>query len=135
MSTSRRIGWAWLLGLALVALGVPGWAGAADEKHSGTVEAVNQSAGTVVLAEIGPWHIKGGETEITRRTIAVTAATEFARVKRMADAGPSGWRGDFAEAPLPARQVKPGDFVTVMTRDEYRRPTAAKVIVIEFEGP
>jgi hypothetical protein len=96
---------------------------------------VDQSAGTVVLAEIGPWHIKGGETEITRRTIAVTSATEFARVKRMADAGPSGWRGDFAEAPLPAWQVKPGDFVTVMTRDEDRPPTAVKITVIEPEGP
>jgi hypothetical protein len=121
----------WLLALALVVLAGSGWAGGPEAKYSGAIVAVDQSAGTIVLGEIGPWHVKGGETEITRRTIAVTAFTEFARVKRVAAAGPAGWRGDFVETRLPAWQVKTGDFVTVVAQAEGQRLTAVKITVVE----
>jgi len=128
----------WMAGLltvALVALGLPGRAGAVTRKHSGTILAVNRAAGTIVLGEVGPWRASAAPAEITRRTILVTAATAFTRVERAP--GPEITRGigEFVEVPLSAWAVKEGDFATVQVEREGRRLTALKITVVAPTGP
>lgn len=60
--------------------------------------------------EVGPWRVTDGATEITERTVVVTSATTFARVKRATGPGPHGWVGDFAEETLalvPVSSIEP----------------------------
>jgi hypothetical protein len=128
--------WIRIVGAALLLAGwaLPGW-GAGTAAFSGTVTAVDRAGSVIELGEIGPWRVKEGKTEITRRQIAVSASTEFARVKRAADGAPSGWIGDFVESRLPAWDVKVGDFVTVTVAREGERLTAVKIMVVEPSGP
>lgn len=96
---------------------------------SGSVVAVHRDAGTLVIGEVGPWQIKGGQTVITERTVTVTPETRFVRVRRAANAGPSGYRGEFVEEALAAWAVKEGDFVTVTARRVGARLEAERVTV------
>ena len=73
----------------LVVLALPLWAGETTN-ISGTIVALNKEAGTIVVGEVGPWRVKEGATEITPRTVAVTAGTEFKQVRRAEGAGPTG---------------------------------------------
>jgi len=61
--------------------------------------AVDPEKGTIVLGEVGRWHVKDGQTEITRRTIDVEPA------------------------------VKGGDFVTVRVEQMGKRPIATRIAV------
>jgi len=97
--------------------------------HSGTVVAVHPQKGTIVLGEVGPWHVKDGQTEITHRTIDVGPSTQFVMLQRSREPGPSGWPGDFVEAPLGAWAVKGGDFVTVRVERKGKRPIATRIAV------
>jgi hypothetical protein len=97
--------------------------------HSGTVMVVDPQKGTIVLGEVGPWHVKDGQTEITRRTIAVEPSTQFVMLKRSLEPGPSGWPGDFVEMPLGAWAVKGGDFVTVRVDQKEKRSIATRIAV------
>jgi hypothetical protein len=117
------------IALAAVATAVLmlGTAWASD--HSGTVMAVDPEKGTIVLGEVGPWHVKEGQTEITHRTIAVEPSTQFVMLKRTREPGPSGWPGDFVEVPLGAWAVKGGDFVTVRVEQKGKRPIATRIAV------
>lgn len=99
-------------------------------RHSGIIMAVNKTAGTMVLGEVGPWRVKDGATEITERTVVVTSATKFTRVKRATGPGPSGWVGDFAEERIGAWEVKKGGFVTIEARREGQRLTALTIVVV-----
>lgn len=130
MDRRRMIHRGWALALAFAALALPDWAGARTTKHSGTVLALDRTASVIVLAEIGPWRVRGGATVITRRTILVTPRTEFTQVKRVSRVGATGWIGDFAEVPLNAWEVRQGDFVTAEVRYEDQRLTALKVTVV-----
>ena len=111
---------------AVLALSV---ATAPASDHSGTVVAVDKSAGKLVIGEIGPWQVKGGKTQITERTVTVAPSTRFVAVTRSREAGPSGWIGELVELPLDPRAVKPGDFVTVRARRADRGLLAEKVTV------
>ena len=112
-------------GLAVVAPS----AGAEEiTKHSGTVLAVDRSAGTLVLGEVGPWRVERGETRITRLAIATGSATEFTVAERVPD-GAAGFPGAFAERRLDPGHVKAGDFVTVSCLHEGKLLTALKVTV------
>ncbi len=125
----RRLkGAALLVAAAVLALGgLP--AGAAElMKHSGTVLAVDRTAGTLVLGEIGPWRVERGETRITRLTISMVPVTEFTLAERATD-GAAGFPGAFLELPLDPWYVKEGDFVTVTCLHEGQRLTALKVTV------
>ena len=126
------IGW---LAVMVVALGFPLRAGAETTNISGTILALDKEAGTIVVGEIGPWRVKDGVTEITPRTLSVTAATEFRQVKRAPGIGPRGWVGDFVEVALGAWELKQGDFVTVEVRHEGPRLTAVKVAVAALVEP
>lgn len=128
--TWRRL----MVALALIALLAPGLA-AAETRYTGTIMAVDKAGGTIVLGDVGPWRVKDGETQITRRTIAVAASTAFVSAKRAAGAGPGGWVGEWVETALPAWQLKPGYFATVAARREDDRLTALKITVVELGEP
>ena len=134
MNQRRMIGLGGLL-VAIVLVALPVWALAETTKISGTILALDKEAGTIVVGEIGPWRVKGGVTEVTPRTIAVTSATEFKQVRRATGAGPTGWIGDFVEVGIGAWELKKGDFVTVEVQREGRRLTALKVVVSVLMEP
>ena len=118
----------------LVVLALPLWAGETTN-ISGTIVALNKEAGTIVVGEVGPWRVKEGATEITPRTVAVTAGTEFKQVRRAEGAGPTGWVGEFVEVAIGRWELKKGDFVTVQVRHEEQRLTALKVAVSAVVEP
>ncbi len=117
-----------------VVLALPLWAGETTN-ISGTIVALNKEAGTIVVGEVGPWRVKEGATEITPRTVAVTAGTEFKQVRRAEGAGPTGWVGEFVEVAVGPWELKRGDFVTVQVRHEGPRLTALKVAVSVLVEP
>ncbi len=91
--------------------------------------AVDPEKGTIDLGEVGPWHVKDGQTEITLRTIDVVPSTQFVMLNRTREPGPSGWPGDFVEMPLGAWAVKGGDFVTVRVDQKGKRSIATRIAV------
>ncbi len=131
MNRARSIWMGTLAALAVVAPAIPGWSDARGSKYSGTVVAVDQTAGAIVVEGMGPWRVKEGVTQVERRTIGVMPATEFVRLKRATGPAPSGWIGDFVESALPGWQVKPGDWVIVTLEPDGKRPTAVKIDVWE----
>jgi hypothetical protein len=123
----------WLtVAVALVAAAV--LAGTADAqermKHSGTIVAIDERAGTIQLAEIGPWQVRDGETVITYRTIVVTPATTFAILGRDNGAA-DGWPGELVETPLPPDGLYVDDYVTVDCLHEGGKQIALKITVTE----
>jgi hypothetical protein len=129
-STRRRVRLAIATVLGIGALAIPSsGSDAGQAKYSGTVVAVNRTAGSIVVEGMGPWRIKDGVIQLERRTIGVAPSTEFVRVKRATGAAPSGWEQDFVESTLPEWQVKPGDWVTVTARPDGARMTAARIEV------
>ena len=131
MNRARGIWIAALTVLAVVAPAIPGRSDARDGKYSGTVVAVDRTAGTILVEGMGPWQIKEGVTQLERRTIGVMPSTAFVRLKRATGPAPSGWVGDFVESALPGWQVKPGDWVTVTVKADDKRPIAIRVDVWE----
>jgi hypothetical protein len=115
----------------VIVLGLVVAASAAETmKHSGTIVSIADDARTLVLAEIGPWRVRGGATVVTYRTIVLAPETRFAIVGRGEDA-PSGFQGDFVEMALGPDGLYPGDHVTVDCRHEGGRFVALKVTVTE----
>lgn len=130
MNGARSV-WIALTVLTVVAPAIPGWGEARDGKYSGTVVAVDQTTGTIVVEGMGPWQVKEGVTQLERRTIGVMPSTAFVRLKRATGPAPSGWVGDFVESALPGWQVKPGDWVTVTVKPDDKQPTAVRIDVWE----
>ncbi len=129
----RGSGWALVLTLA-VAVGT-GWAKEASTFHSGRIEAIDKTTGSLVVGEVGPWRVKEGKTEITRRTIVVTSSTEWVRLGRSEGAGPSGWAGEAIETSITPWDVKAGDVVTVRVRRDSGRLIAIRVSVATPDRP
>jgi FtsP/CotA-like multicopper oxidase with cupredoxin domain len=123
-----RSTWIALSVLAVVASATAGRA-AEEAKYSGTVVAVDQAAGRIVVEGMGPWRVKDGVTQLDRRTVAVTASTEFVKITRARGPAPSGFTDDYVATALPAWQVKPGDWVTVTVKPDGKRVTASKIDV------
>ena len=119
--------------VVILSFTVLGSAQAAAARHSGTVVAVDQAAGTIVIEEIGPWRVKGGQTVITRFMAKADGSTAWLRARRASGAGPSGWLGEFVEAPQGAWQVKPGDYVTIEVKGTGKRWMALRVTVSELD--
>jgi len=117
--------------VAIVAWPIPTWGAGQESKYSGTVVAVDGTAGAVVVEGMGRWRIKEGVTQVERRTIGVTSACEFVSVKRASGPAPSGWVGDFVESGLPGWQVKPGDWITAIVKADGKRATAIRIYVWE----
>jgi carbohydrate-selective porin OprB len=119
---------AWLGAAALLVLSATPSSAEEPARHSGTVVAVDRAAGTLVVGEVGPWRLVGGETAITKVTVRVSSSTQMMVAERVPD-GTEGFPGGFAERPLGARPVREGDFVTVTGVEEGGQLTAAKVVV------
>jgi hypothetical protein len=121
----------------LAALGISARSDAQQQqtvRHSGTIVDVHDRAGTLVLAEVGPWQVRSGETVVTRRTIALAPKTTFAIVKRTPKA-PNEFPGDLVELPIDVSEVYVTDYVTVECRLEGKRLIATKITVIDMPGP
>ncbi len=134
MNERRMIQVTGLLAVVLLVLALPLWA-AETTNISGTILALDKEAGTIVVGEVGPWRVKEGATEITPRTVAVTAGTEFKQVKRAEGPGPAGWAGEFVEVAIAPWDLKKGDFVTMQVRREGLRLTVLKVAVSAVVAP
>ena len=123
----------WLIALAsatiLVATGPPVVA-EQMAKYSGTVLAIDVAHGQLVLEEVGPW--RGGVTQRTRRTIALTPETEYAIGLRANP--PGGFPGEFIEGPLHPTDIEVGDMVTVLCRKDGHRPVALKIIFADTQS-
>jgi hypothetical protein len=100
-------------------------------KHSGSIVAIADDGRSFVLAEVGPWQVRSGETVLTRRTFTLVPETRFAMVGRVEHAS-SGFPGDFAEIGLGPDTVYLGDYVTVEARHEGKRLLALRITVIEL---
>jgi len=129
---TKRIGcrWkAWVVSVVLVGFAAPGLTQPTATGHSGTVTAVDRAAGTITIEEIGPWRVEGGQTVVTALTVRTDGSTSWMRARRATGAGPSGWEGEFVEAPQGAWEVKPGDYVTVEVPREGKSRVAVRVTV------
>ena len=122
-----------VLAAALVGLGSHPGVAAETVKHSGTILAIDTDGGRFVLEEIGPWQVRGGVTQVIRREIVMTPATQFAIVVR-ANA-PGGFAGDFVEGPLDPAAVEVGDLVTVECRHDGPRLVAIKITIADAGEP
>ena len=124
----------WLIVGLLVLLAPPAWAGPTT-RHSGILAAASRDAGTIVVEEVGPWRLSGGETVTTARTFAVTPETAFVRLTRAPERepAPSGWPGDYVETPVERWTPAPGDFVTVEASLDGARLIAVKITVVTLE--
>jgi hypothetical protein len=102
-------------------------------RYSGTVIAMDQTEGVLVIDEIGPWSVQQGRTAITRRTITLTPSTRFNVFIRVNV--PGGWTNDFLEVELEAGDIAPGDFVTAECVLERGRLVARSVTLAETVEP
>jgi hypothetical protein len=132
MSARGRI-WGGLVGVSLLALSVVR-ADAATTGYSGVVLSVDQSAGKIVVGDMGP-RLKSGKSEIAKRIVHVTPSTAYVLVKRTAGAAPGGWVGGYVETSLTGTDVKPGEWVTVSIEGDTQRRTAVKVTVVDTSEP
>jgi hypothetical protein len=123
MTRQRFVGAA--LVTLLVGLAVEGVTAAQTVRHSGTLLALDTERGTAVIEEVGPWRVKDGQTQVIRRILIVTPATEYALFMRVNASG--GFPGDFIEGPLEASDLAPGNFVTAECRLERGRLIAVKI--------
>jgi hypothetical protein len=101
---------------------------AATVKHSGRVVTIGADA--IVVEEVGPWRVKDGVTQITRRTIALTPSTKvnlFMRVNV-----PGEFAGNFIEVALDLADLSVGDFVTCECVQDKGRLVATTVTVAEL---
>ena len=110
-----------------------GWAEV--ERHSGTIRAVDQAAGTLVLNEMGPWRMAKNVTEVTPLTVALAPGTEVLIATRAEGVAPSGWLGDYIETPSDGTALKLGEFVTLMVTRQGERLTVEKAVVVATPSP
>ena len=125
----KRLGRVTVTLIMLFALAAP-VGGEEIERHSGSIESIPADARTFVLAEVGPWQVRNGETVLTHRTIELTPETKYAIVARV-DAAPSGFRGDWVEFEIGPDRVYLNDQITVECRHVGKRLVALKITVIE----
>jgi hypothetical protein len=114
-----------LASILLVAGGQSGAATAEVVKHSGTIVEIDAHGAQLVLEEVGPWRVRDGVTQVIRRTIALTPATDVVIAVRVNP--PGGYAGDFVEGPLAMFALEPGDVITVDCRREGPRLVAVKI--------
>jgi hypothetical protein len=134
MKPSRKTLAGSLVAFSILALAASGPTEAAAATHAGLVIAVDRTKGTIVMGDMGP-RLSSGQSEITRYTMQVTPSTEFVRVKRASGVAPSGWFGDYIETKIPAWDVRPGDFVAIISEGRGLRLKAVKITVVDTSEP
>ena len=123
-----------VIALLLAGLLVPGAGQAAETtpaemKHSGMIVATGRDAKAVTLEEFGPWTPKSRPSKLV---IELTPDTKIELVARSAEAAPGQWPGGFKQTPLPATELKPGEFVTVKTAKRDGRLVAVEITVVSL---
>ena len=108
------------LGLVTV-LAIPA-PGRAEDRHSGTVVAVDPGAGVMVIEELTA--SRDERPRIVRRTLAVDAKARVVRQEPTLE----GYRA----VPMSLAELRPGDFVTVVAMP---RGTGAAAGTIELVRP
>lgn len=63
----------------------------------------------------------------------VTPFTSFVRARRVAEAEPGGYPGDFREELLEPWTIRVGDFATVLCQHDGEFLTALEIVVTEVE--
>ena len=111
----------------ILLLAWPGWTGEIV-RHSGTIVEIDDKTESIVIEEIGPWHVTGGNTHVAALRIVIAPDAPIVVSRRSAQA-PSGFVGDFVEESLAPWGLAPGDFVTVECWHEGKRLVARKVTV------
>ncbi|HKW93147.1 MAG TPA: hypothetical protein VJX92_14725 [Methylomirabilota bacterium] len=112
------------LGAALLA-SPAAWA-SGSVQHTGTVTAVDTARNTITVEEMGPWH--PGKTNLKREVFELTPDTKVELARR--GSVPGGYRGQWIEHPLPASDLRVGDYATVTVVREARRPEATQLVVV-----
>jgi hypothetical protein len=122
-----------LLGVALI-LVAAGRATTEERKHSGTVVAIDPRGRTLAIDEMGPWTPE--RSSLVRRTIVLGPGADV-RIVGRAPIGPQApspepgeWPGGFKAAPFNPTDIRPGDFVTMMTGERVGRLVARDVSVV-----
>jgi len=133
MCNYRRVLIGGIAALSILGPAAAAWSAAATSRYSGSVLAVNQTAGTMTVASMGP-RLASGESKATPVTVQITPSTEFVRARRAADVAPSGWIGGFEEISLPAWEVKPGDWVAVAAEGTGGGTKATRVTVVTLDA-
>jgi len=110
------------------------WSVPDTSRYAGIVLDIDKTAQRIVVGDMGPL-LDNGKSEIIRRNVQVTPFTKFASVKRTSGPAPSGWIGDYVEAEPSARDVRPGDFVTITVKSERRDSEALNVTVVDTSEP
>jgi hypothetical protein len=99
---------------------------AEGERHSGRIVEVRPD-GKLVLEEMGPW--KGPGTGLVRHTFDLAPNTAVGEVRAKAAWDPNDVMPGHDVRPLDLTQIKPGDFVTVVTNGNRRSGAIALDVV------
>ena len=110
--------------VALLVLAGPALA-AEGERHSGRIVEVRPD-GKLVLEEMGPW--KGPGTGLVRHTFDLAPNTAVGEVRAKATWEPNDVMPGYEVRPLDLTQIKPGDFVTVITGGDRRAAATLDVV-------
>jgi len=109
--------------VAVPALAVEG------ERHSGRVAEVRPD-GKLVIEEMGPW--TGPGSGLMRRTLDLAQDTAVREVRPKETWGPNDVMPGYEVRPADRTQIRPGDFVTVITRGD-QAPVAVALDVVRPE--
>jgi hypothetical protein len=115
------------LALLVVALASP--ALARDTRHSGRVIAVDPGTATVEIEEMKSW--TGPDTGLVRLSVRLTPDTALSVLRRAHTPDAAPWPEAWERRPIAPAALKPGDFVTVTTRDSDNVATALDVVQVE----
>jgi hypothetical protein len=107
----------------------------AESRHSGTVTALGARGETIEIDELGP--SRSAEPASTRLTVALTPRTKVelaVRTDQNRRVATADWPGGYRETPASAQDIRPGDFVTVITEERDGRTVATNVSVVRPES-
>ncbi|PYM04591.1 MAG: hypothetical protein DMD82_13985 [Candidatus Rokuibacteriota bacterium] len=123
------------LALVAVALTLVSVAHSADRtRYSGRIKEVTPSHQSITLQELGP----GMELEkgrVVDRRIVLTPDTQINLATRAGENETTEWPGGFKESPLPAGDLRVGDYATAETEAKNGRLIAISIVVIRPTGP
>jgi hypothetical protein len=107
----------------------------AETRHSGVVKAVDMAAGSITIEEMGPW--TGPNAGLETRTVRLTPGTHVVVLSRTPASDtttPKGdWPGGFKESSLDVRDIRPGDFVTIVADGDGRDLSASAVSIVRTD--
>jgi hypothetical protein len=115
----------------LVLVTVPARAADDAARHSGRVAQVTDGGQTIVLEEMGPWH--GPGTGLHTRTIHLTSGTAVRLLRPTAQWQDNSSPG-YEVRTIDAKDLRPGDFVTVLPGSDGRVAAAVDVVRPEDGG-